>query len=110
MQNGSSHGFAVKAEFQSPTSAASVVEVLRLQGPADVVLDGGVQEDGDDEEGDDDVEFDGDAAEGPEQEDGGRPEALQHAEVLEGDVVVIGTAQVDQVYNTRRRRCMSFSV
>jgi len=92
------------------TSAVSVVEVLWLEGPSDVVLDGGVQEDSDDEEGDDDVEFDGDAAEGAEQEDGRRPEALQHAEVLEGDVVVVGTTQVDQVYNTRGRRCMSFTL
>ena len=81
----------------SETYGHSVVKVFGLEGPSNVVLDGGVQKDSDDEKGDDDVELDGDAAEGAEEKDGRCPEALKHAEVLEGDVVVVRTAQVHQV-------------
>ena len=63
-----------------------------------LVLDDDVEEYSEDEEADDDVEFDGDADERSEGEGERRAQALQHAEVLEGHVMLVWAAQVHQTW------------
>ena len=70
-----------------------VSDVLRLP---DVVLGGHVKDNGENEECHEGTQLHVDAHERTEEERQGRSETLKHAKVLEGNVVLGGTAEADE--------------
>ena len=71
-------------------------DVTAVVRPSKLVLDEYIKQYGQDQQTDEYVQLNGHADERAKGERESSSESLQHAEVLEGDVVVVGTAQVDE--------------
>ena len=75
-----------------------------------MIFDEHVKYDGQDEKADEYVQLGGDAREGAQEERHCCSETLQHAKVLEGHIVVVGTAQIHKTCNIQLIPCHTINI